>query len=169
MPIVYRKTAKGAAEVETRANRLPPRLRSALIIVDGKRSDAELAKLLLQDPEGTLQTLVEGGYIEAAPAPPPSARPPSAAARPAVPSGPSGPSGPSHEQTRREAVFALTELVGPRADEIAMKMERTRKADELRPLLIVARQLIGYTRGPKAAADYGTRFGIGADDGSTGG
>lgn len=155
MSIVYRKTAKGAAEVETRANRLLPRLRSALIIVDGKRSEAELSKLLLQDPAGTLQTLVDGGFIEAAPAPPPPRPSPAAPARPA---------GPSHEQIRRDAVSVLNELIGPRADEIAMKMERTRNADELRPLLIVAQQLIGYTRGPKAAADYGVRFGIASGD-----
>ncbi len=41
MAIVYRMTAKGVAEIETQAHRLLPRLRSALILVDGKKSDGE--------------------------------------------------------------------------------------------------------------------------------
>ena len=39
MATVYRKTDKGRNEIETRANRLLPRLRSALIVVDGQRND----------------------------------------------------------------------------------------------------------------------------------
>ena len=56
MPLIYRKTAKGLSEIETRANRLPPRLRSALIVVDGKRNLAELRPLILQ-PDETLAAL----------------------------------------------------------------------------------------------------------------
>ena len=37
MSTIFRKTAKGTSEVETRANRLPPRLRAALILVDGRQ------------------------------------------------------------------------------------------------------------------------------------
>ena len=36
MATIYRKTAKGVREIETRATKLAPRFRSLLILVDGK-------------------------------------------------------------------------------------------------------------------------------------
>ncbi len=157
---IHRKTAKGLAEIETRAHRLPPRLRSALILVDGKRSDEELAKMVLQDPDGTLKALAEGGFIEAfeGPAPPP---PRAAPTRPAAPAPTPAPTmaAPSFEQTRKEAVRALTDLVGPMAEAVALRMEKARSAEELRPLLTLRMQIIANTRGRQMAADYGRRFG----------
>ncbi len=50
MATIYRKTAKGHSEIETRAHRLAPRLRSALIMVDGRRSDDEVRKLIRSRP-----------------------------------------------------------------------------------------------------------------------
>lgn len=153
----HRKTPKGLAEIETRANRLPPRLRSALILVDGKRSDDEVARMVLQDPDGTLKALEEGGFIEryeAAPAEP--ARAPLARPAPPAPTM----AAPSFEQTRKEAVRALTDLVGPMAEAVALRMERARNADELRPLLTLAMQVIANTRGRQMSVDYGRRFGI---------
>jgi len=64
MATIYRKTAKGQAEIETRAHRLPPRLRSALILVDGRRSDEELQRLILVQPQQMLQQLDAQGFIE---------------------------------------------------------------------------------------------------------
>jgi hypothetical protein len=64
MAPVYRKTEKGHAEIETRANRLVPRLRSALIVIDGRRSGDELHKLILSQPDETLAVLLDQGYIE---------------------------------------------------------------------------------------------------------
>ena len=63
MPTIYRKTAKGQTEIETRANRLAPRFRSLLIMVDGRRSNDELARLVPQ-ADSSLAALAEGGYIE---------------------------------------------------------------------------------------------------------
>src|SRR5688500_893263 len=110
MASVYRKTDKGIAEIETRANRLVPRLRTALIMVDGKRSDNDLRTLGGGEPEEVLGTLVAQGYIEvigtvaerpAAPPPPaPGAAPAPAAARPAS-------KAPSWEDRRRQAVRYL--------------------------------------------------------------
>lgn len=151
---IHRKTAKGLAEIETRAHRLPPRLRSALILVDGKRNDDELAKMVLQDPDGTLKALVDGGFIE----------PHAVAAPPAPKAAPPAPTmaAPTFEQTRKEAVRALTDLVGPMAEAVALRMEKARSADELRPLLTLAIQVIANTRGRQMASDYGRRFGVDA-------
>lgn len=178
MATIYRKTAKGHSEIETRALRLSPRLRSALILIDGRRSDDDMRKLILQQPDETLRTLSEQGFIEiiaitqeqptlrqqsnvaaprqpalapaavAAPAPAPPPAQEAAAAAPAR----------NFEATRAQAVRALTDLVGPMAEALAIKMERTRNADELRPLVKTAQTIVGNARGGQAAADYGARF-----------
>lgn len=170
MAIVYRKTAKGLTEIETRAHKLPPRLRSALILVDGKRSSDELSRLVLQDPDGTLQALVDGGFIEAAavlisapPRPAPTAPAPTPATSPAAPTpAPVTAASADFPTLRRDAVRRLTDLVGPVGEALSIRMEKTRNLDELRPLLSVALQVIGNTRGRQAAADYAQRFGVDA-------
>jgi hypothetical protein len=166
MATIYRKTAKGHSEIETRAHRLSPRLRSALIMIDGRRSDDDVRKLITQQGDETLRLLDEQGFIEIIgitqdlPAPramnsaaPP--RPTEAAAPPPV-----APAAPPRdfEATRTQAVRLFTDMVGPMAEGLAMKMERARSPDELRTLVQTAQRIIGNTRGGQAAADYGTRF-----------
>jgi len=178
MATIYRKTAKGHSEIETRAYRLSPRLRSALILIDGRRSDDDMRKLILQQPEETLRTLSEQGFIEiiaitqeqptprqpsnvAAPRQPalaPAAAPaPAPAPAPAQETAAAAPAR-NFEATRALAVRTLTDLVGPMAEALAIKMERTRNADELRPLVKTAQTIVGNARGGQAAADYGARF-----------
>ena len=173
MATIYRKTAKGHSEIETRAHRLSLRLRSALIMVDGRRSDDEVHKLMPQHAEDTLQQLVEQGFIEIigitqdalparAPAPmQPAAATPAPAAALAVP-----PSMPPRDfaTTRLQAVRLFPEMVGPMAEARAMKMERARSPDELVPLMQTAQRIIGNARGGAAAADYATRV-LGPDRG----
>jgi hypothetical protein len=168
MATIYRKTAKGHSEIETRAQRLPPRLRSALILIDGRRSDDDMRKLILQQPEETLRTLSEQGFIEIiaitqdAPSPrmpppgmpAPRPQPVPAAQTVAAPVMPAR----SFEATRAQAVRAFTDLVGPMAEALAIKMERTRSLDELLPLMRTAQTIIGNARGGQAAADYGARL-----------
>lgn len=150
MTTIFRKTAKGIEEVQTRAHRLSPRARSALILVDGQRSDDDLAKLITVQAAETLQTLLDGGFIEAtatvvaAPATP-VAPSPAPLARPAM----------NFELVRREAVRRLLEQIGPTLGEpLAMRMERTKDIEALRPILITARGVIANLRGERAAADY---------------
>jgi hypothetical protein len=169
MATIYRKTAKGHSEIETRTHRLSPRLRSALIMIDGRRSDDDVRKLIPQQADETLRLLDEQGFIEiigitqdaptqrptnavapprAAEAEPPKAPPPAAPALPVR----------DFEATRAQAVRLFTDMVGPMAETLAIKMERARSPDELRTLLQTAQRIIGNTRGGQAAADYGTRF-----------
>lgn len=159
MPLIYRKTAKGLTEIETRAHRLPPRLRSALILVDGRRDVNDLKPLLMQQAEETLGTLAEQGFIEAvgesAPPPPPAAPPPPAPAPKAASS-----AGTDFDNTRRAAVRALNDLLGPAAESIAMKMEKARNLAELVPLLTQAAQSVATMRGRAAAEEFARRFGI---------
>ncbi len=178
MATIYRKTAKGHSEIETRAHRLSPRLRSVLIMIDGRRSDEDVRKLIPQYGDETLRLLDEQGFIEiigitqdlpaarpmngaaaarpmngaSAPLPPPAAAP--AAPPPAAPAI----SPREFEATRAQAVRLFTDMVGPMAEALAIKMERARSPDELRTLVQTAQRIIGNARGGQAAAEYGTRF-----------
>jgi hypothetical protein len=158
MSTVYRKTDKGQAEIETRAFRLVPRLRQALILVDGRRSDAELSGFIAGDAQATLAGLLADGFIEplvtlADPRPAPQPGPPSsteaaAAARKTV----------SVESTRRDAVRFLNDQLGPGAESIAVKLERAKTVPEMQPLLVAASQVLRSARGAEVADAFIARF-----------
>ena len=155
MPIIFRKTAKGLSEIETRANRLPPRLRSMLILVDGKRDAGDLKRLVAQEADETLLALAEQGFIEAVgetldrldrqdrqdrqgtPAPKPNV---------------------DLLAVRRQAARALKEELGPSARLLVIRIERSRSAEEIKPLLSQAVQLVVAARGRTAAAAFATRM-----------
>jgi hypothetical protein len=170
MSIIYRKTAKGVHEIETREFRLTPRVRNALILVDGKRDVVALQALMPQQVDGTLQTLLEQNFIEvigetlesppgraaaearsrigAAPVAPPS--PPVAIAPPTISAVP-------FAQRQKAAVRDLNEAVGPMAESLAIRMERARDDADLRALVQMAVQLISNARGRSAAESYAQR------------
>ena len=175
MATIYRKTAKGQSEIETRALKLAPRFRSLLILVDGRRSDRELMGLMPQAGEEALSALAQAGLIEtigltadtpvpasprvAAPAPPAAARPAPVTAPPA----PAAAGAPAREdlpfdQRRRESIRMLLDQVGPMAEALAMRMERARNLDELKPLLATAAQVLANTRGRAVATEFVRRF-----------
>lgn len=168
MPILYRKTVKGVAEIETRTHRLPPRLRQMLILVDGRRTDLALRQLISPGSDEALHALAADGFIElvgvtaapgvATPAPVPGAATVAQAPAPAAPA--AAPAGASAftEQDRRDAVRMLTDLVGPTGEALALKIERARSDDELRPLFAMAHQSIRNTRGSFAATAFADRF-----------
>lgn len=159
MSTVYRKTAKGQAEIDTRAHRLLPRLRQALILVDGRKTDAELAKLILAEPEATLATLLTDGFIEAVATvdDAPSERKPEAVAATAT-AAPARKAVVSVDAIRRDAVRYLNDHLGPAAEGISIKLERVKTMPELRPLLVSAAQLLVNVRGADAAQAFANRF-----------
>jgi hypothetical protein len=157
MSTVYRKTEKGQAEIDTRAFRLLPRLRQALILVDGRRTDAELGKLILAEPGVTLAALASQGFIEAVATNEPSRsaeRGSTAAQGPAA--APSKAASP--DSLRREAVRYLNDKLGPAAEGIAIKLERAKTMADVRPLLVTAGQLVRSVRGAAAAEEFTARF-----------
>lgn len=160
MSIVYRKSARGQAEIETRAHRLPPRLRGALILIDGRRGDDELLRLIPGDAADTLRQLRDGGFIEVLaerhdPAPP--ARAPERSA-PAATASIEPRREPTIESLRRDSVRVLNEQLGPAAESIAMKIERAKTMPELRPLLANAATVLRNYRGAAAADTFIARF-----------
>lgn len=168
MATIYTKTADGQHEIETRARRLTPRARSALILVDGKRTAADLAKLVQQADE-TLQALLEQGLIEVVAAAPSKS--------PAREEGPTSVSGPSSlpgsslpsanmakvefEAFRRDAVRAITDLLGPEAETLTLKIERATDELQLRAALERAVAYIANARGGGAAAQFTAKFLVG--------
>lgn len=154
MTTIYRKTAKGQSEIETRAHRLSPRLRGALIVVDGQRTVDELSKLIPGDAEAALQQLLADGFIDifAVLADRPPAPPPAAAAAP------------HHSATtpiddlKREAVRYLNDRLGPAAEGIAIRIERCSSLADLQAQLAQAAQLLRNVGGAAAADPFVARF-----------
>lgn len=164
MATVYRKTAKGVDEIATRANRLAPRLRSALILVDGVRSDAELSKLVLQQPVETLQELLSQGFIEVTATvveQPRVSRPAPLNSRPApldrLPPGkaaePDGFAG-----YRAAVLRAFNDLTGPTGEGLALKMEKAQSREQLAPLMETAYRIIANAHGGEKANEFKARF-----------
>ncbi len=167
MPTIYRKTAKGVAEIETRAHRLPPRLRSALILVDGKRDSDDLRGLVPTQADEALAFLQGEGFIEAVGETLPSngevaapAAAPALAASPAPAPAPAAAERPSadFEAFRRLAVRLLNDELGPAAEQLSMRMEKSRSLAELQPLLQQAVNLVGNVRGRSAAQSFASKF-----------
>jgi hypothetical protein len=168
MTTIYRKTAKGQEEIATRAHRLPPRLRGALILIDGQRTAADLAKLVPGDVAGTLQQLLADGFIDVFAV---------LADRPSIPHAPTVPAplipdvdlgadsvaglvtaAPSIEKIKREAAHFLIDRMGPVAESLAMKIERTKSAADLQTLLVQALPLLRDIGGAALADAFQLRF-----------
>ena len=157
MTIVYRKTAKGAAEIETRAHRLSPRVRSALILVDGKRADDELMRMIQTDAEGALAGLLADGFIEVLATL--AARPPERRPVPPLGMAPAREgAGVAFDALRRDAVRQLNDHLGPAAETLAIKIERSKSMPELRPLLMLGAQMLRDVRGAAVAEAFAARF-----------
>ncbi len=162
MSTIFRKTAKGQAEIETRAHRLPPRLRGALILVDGHRSETDLAKLIPLDPETTLATLLAEGFIDVfailaqrpsltsvdVPLPGPDSGP--------VPLSPAAE--PPIESIKRDTVRFLNDKLGPTAESLAIRIERSKTMTELMPLLAQATQTLRSFGGAAVSEEFVARF-----------
>lgn len=125
MDNVYRKTERGLAEIATRQYKLAPRLRSALVVVDGKRTDLELASMIAGQPQETLQALLDAGFIElasdaqaAAAGSPVLAAPAEPVERPPRPPEPTVPAAPASP-----AAPTVAAVAAPAVDDAAMSEE----------------------------------------------
>lgn len=170
MGTAYRKTAKGLAEIDTRVHRLPPRMRSALILADGRRSLTELAALIGDSAPALLDQLLAGGFIEPVTAASSATSPAAAAAPQARASAAAAPepaavaaghastlSGTDEAdalrqlpQRRREAARAVLDRIGPLGEGLAMRIERSRTPQQFREAVEAAARMVGHQLGASA-------------------
>jgi hypothetical protein len=61
---------------------------------------------------------------------------------------------------RRDAVRALNDAAGPAAEALAVRMEKARGAEELRPLIALAARTVANLRGRAAGEAYAERFNV---------
>jgi hypothetical protein len=160
--LVYTKTAKGVAEVAARGGTLSLTARRILIMVDGKRSVAELAPLARPgEIDGLIATLEAQGFIQrmqdSTTATPRSLDVPTVAGVEVHSLG----TEPSEERTlltldeaKRRAVRALTDRLGPDAEIIAMRIEQARTADELRERIKEAERVVAGLLGQAAVGEF---------------
>jgi hypothetical protein len=146
---LYRKTAAGQAEVGSKAHALPPRARSLLIMVDGKRSLSDLRAMLGPAVDESIALLQREGLVEALASTVPQPVPvPAPAAAVVV----------DLDRLRREAAHAVTDALGPMADALALRIERAKDPEILRTALKLAAEALDNV-GPRARAEaFRSRF-----------
>lgn len=179
---IYRKTEAGRDEIRDRARKLPPQLRTVLLMVDGQRSLAELRQVAagVKAPDDALERLLAEGLIEPlavahgfdaaglaqalgargapAPAVPPS--PPAANAAPTLAQASREP-GPAASATSAADDYvrlyeymseAVRAHLGLRGYFLQLKIERCTDAAGLRQVLPELRQALAKSRGEDFAA-----------------
>ena len=160
--LVYQKSAKGSEAIATRRHGLSPKLRSLLILIDGKRDYQELARIsnTLGDTEQLLGQLLDEGCIEpvpkaaraaaglvpkvAVPVPIHASSAPAAAPASSI----------SLADARRHAVRRLIDIVGPNADEICMRIESARSVADFLAAVAQAEAMVRQFRGVNSAAEF---------------
>jgi hypothetical protein len=138
---IFDKTDKGREEIATRRYHLAPRMRTLLLLIDGKHTNHELLQKLrgMGLTEESLAELLNDGYIHAVAAPPvvqsvaPATRVVKIAEAPAgarlMPDG----------KTQFEAVYqfyteTIKSMIGLRGYGLQMKVEKAGAIEELREL-----------------------------------
>lgn len=163
---VYRKTDAGAAEVASRAMGLRAELRRLLILMDGDTTVARLAAFVRGSEISVLIAELEShGLVTtdtsdstqktATPATPPTSAPTATTATTAASTvSPIEPTVAQLLAVRRVAIHTLHELLGPAADDLAIKFERCKTAGEMRVVVNEVRLVLDRQMG----ASTGQRF-----------
>jgi hypothetical protein len=176
----YKKTDKGHAEIESAARQLPQRLRMVLVLVDGKRSEADLQQMLAAATPQALQSLLDDGYIVQAPAPVAGPARRAAIAPKPIATPPTPPtdslfngsgmpsrfdiaSRPEHEEAtdkqRDQIERSLRRALGPTADSMIVTVRQARTVRELVDVLKTAQRVIANARGKDIADEFASRYG----------
>ena len=150
--LVYAKTAKGVAEVGARAAGLSLTARRVLIMIDGKRTVADLAPYANPSEPGTIIEQLEAqGLVY-----PAHAAATSPAPAPAEPDddGDERVAAINFDSLKRRAVRELSDRLGPDAEVIGMRIEQAKTVDDLRVRLQEAERLVAGLLGEAQAQDF---------------
>ncbi|MFM9880427.1 MAG: hypothetical protein ACKVOO_08480 [Burkholderiaceae bacterium] len=148
---IFCKSEKGLDEMTSRKYGLPPKLRSILILIDGKRPFADLAKLASHfgTPEEMVSRLVDGGFVQ----------PKGGSEKPSQFSNSTSPA-PFEESERsmaaacRHAVRFLNDQMGPMAESLCMRMESCKTLDEFIVATARAQGVLASVRGKTIAERF---------------
>ncbi len=144
---IYRKTSRGTEALATRQGGLTPRQRSLLILIDGRRNGQELTTLgaACGDVDELMQALLAEGYVEVStPAPAPAEARKSSAGTGAL----------TLPQARTQAVRRLTDMLGPGATDMCLRLEAARTMQEFRATLRRTESTLRQIVGNQRAADF---------------
>ncbi|WP_096698640.1 hypothetical protein [Polaromonas sp. AER18D-145] len=155
--VIYHKTQKGTEAIADRHSGLAPRLRSLLIMVDGKRTYAELTTMAsaLGDPgrlseleaEGLVEpAVVEGKTMPAALEPAGAPQQPAAAAPPQRAA--------NLAQAQRFSSHLLEHLLGPMAEPLCIKIEGARDLADFVAVIKRAREIVREIKGSAEAERF---------------
>ncbi|WP_341912303.1 hypothetical protein [Polaromonas sp. YR568] len=154
--VIYQKTQKGTEAVANRHSGLAPRLRSLLIMVDGKRTYAELTTMAaaLGDPQ-RLSELEAEGLVAPAVA---EERTMPAALEPAGGPQPSATAAPQRAanlaQAQRFSSHLLEHLLGPMAEPLCIKIEGARDLADFVAVIKRAREIVREIKGAAEAERF---------------
>ena len=181
---LFRKSAKGLEAFASRQSGLAPKLRSLLILVDGKRPVSDLVKMAVAggDALALLDQLEAEGYIESdsrpkpsfeastvpqslmpASGPEPAGVPVDPASVPAVavasPVPAKAPAAPvTLVQAKQLAARLVTSALGPVGEEVCMRIEASRSLADYTSAVKRAYAVIREVRGGAAAAQFGAQI-----------
>lgn len=139
---VFDKTEKGRAEIATRNYHLAPRLRTLLVLVDGKQSKEDLLKKVngIGLGEESIEELVKGGFIEIMSAAATLAAEPAPTAVPEKAAAPSSPETILPEgENQFQAIYhfyteTIKSTIGLRGYGLQLKVEKAASIDDFRAL-----------------------------------
>jgi hypothetical protein len=163
--LVYLKTPKGMAEMTTRGGVLSLASRRVLIMIDGRRTVADLAQLLKPgEIDGVIATLEAQGFVNRADGEPPRA-PSRASDAPSPPTaggtlevntvvneGNDERNLLTLDEAKRRAVREISDRLASDGEQMVLRIERCKNADELR--LREAERLIAGFYSEAAAQDF---------------
>jgi len=157
--VIYHKTQKGAEMIANRHSGLAPRLRSLLIMVDGKRTYGELTTMAaaLGDPE-RLSELEAEGLVEPAVVEEktmPAALEPAGAPQQPIAATAAAPQRAANlAQAQRFSSHLLEHLLGPMAEPLCIKIEGARDLADFVTVIKRARELVREIKGSAEAERF---------------
>lgn len=149
---IYHKTVKGTEAIADRHSGLPPKLRSLLIMVDGKRSYTDLSGMgaILGDCEALLSQLTDDGLIETVG----GAAPAAVAADQSEATTPAALVSVSLPEAKRFASHLLMDMLGPSSDVLCLKIEAAHNMAEFIAAIKRAREIVREIKGGHAAERF---------------
>jgi hypothetical protein len=153
---IYHKTPKGAQAIANRQSGLSPRLRSLLIMVDGKRAYPELTALTTAagDCEQMLSQLAQDGLIEPVGGTLPVSAAPDAPLSESVATTPAPLVAVSLPEAKRFTSHLLVDMLGPTSDVLCMKIESAGNLAEFVSAVKRARDVVRDIKGASAAERF---------------